>query len=135
MRETLPLQIKIIKIDLTMLSILIIISFLFLSNPMAWTYGYIFGGLIGVLNFMQLARTIEKAVKMSSGGAQAYASVNYFIRFSIMAIVLIVSLKADYINALATVIGLLSIKFIILVTNIFNDKEYYKRIFIRKEDK
>src|SRR5665647_190491 len=98
MRETIPLQIKIIKIDLTMLIILIIFSFLFLTNPMAWAYGYIFGGLIGILNFMQLARTVEKAVKMNPGAAQAYASVSYFVRFSIMAIVLIISIKADYIK-------------------------------------
>lgn len=107
----------------------------FLNEPLRWTYGFIFGGFIGILNFMQLARTVEKAVKMNPGSAQAYASISYFIRFVIMAVVLIVSLKADYINALATVIGLLSIKFIILVTNMFDDREYYKRIFRRKEEK
>jgi hypothetical protein len=135
MNGTAELQVKIIKINLIVLCVLIVFSFLFLNEPLKWTYGYIFGGLIGILNFMQLARTVEKAVKMNPGGAQAYASISYFIRFGIMAVVLIVSIKADYINALATVIGLLSIKFIILVTNVFNDREYYKRIFRRKEEK
>ena len=134
MNETFELQAKIIKIDLIILSLLIIIAFVFFNNSMVWVYGYIFGGAIGILNFMQLAKTVEKAVTMSPGQAQAYASINYFIRFAIMAIVLIVSLKADYINTFATVIGLLTIKFIILVTNLFNDKEYYKRIFSRKEE-
>jgi hypothetical protein len=135
MKGTAELQVKIIKIDLIVLCVLSVFSFLFLNEPLIWVYGFVFGGFIGILNFMQLARTVEKAVTMNPGSAQAYASISYFIRFAIMAIVLIVSLKADYINALATVIGLLSIKFIILVTNIFDDREYYKRIFRRKEEK
>ena len=135
MNETAELQVKIIKKNLIVLCVLIIFSFLFLNEPLKWTYGFIFGGFIGILNFMQLARTVEKAVKMNPGSAQAYASISYFIRFAIMAVVLIVSLKADYINALATIIGMLSIKFIILVTNLFNDRTYYKRIFRRKEEK
>ena len=135
MNATAELQVKIIKKDLIVLCVLMVGSFFFLNEPLRWAYGYIFGGLIGILNFMQLARTVEKAVKMNPGSAQAYASISYFIRFGIMAVVLIVSLKADYINALATVIGLLSIKFIILVTNLFVDKEHYKRIFRRKEEK
>lgn len=135
MKETAELQVKIIKKNLIVLCVLIIGSFLFLNEPLKWAYGFTFGSLIGILNFMQLARTMEKAVKMNPGSAQAYASISYFIRFGIMAVVLIVSLKADYINALATVIGLLSIKFIILVSNIFGDKVYYKRIFRRKEEK
>lgn len=135
MKETAELQVKIIKKNLIVLCVLIVGSFLFLNEPLKWAYGFTFGSLIGILNFMQLARTMEKAVKMNPGSAQAYASISYFIRFGIMAVVLIVSLKADYINALATVIGLLSIKFIILVSNIFGDKVYYKRIFRRKEEK
>lgn len=135
MNDTAKLQIKIIKIDLIILSILIIISFVFFENAMTWVKGYIFGGLIGILNFMQLAKTMEKAVTMHPAKARSYASVRYFIRYAIVAIVLIVALKADYIHALAVVIGLLLIKFIILFTNLFNDKEYYKRIFKRKGER
>jgi len=134
MGETSQLQFKIIKLSVVILLLLIVVSILFFNNPMVWVYGYLFGGLIGILNFMLLARTIEKAMKMVPSRAQMYASANYFIRFSIMALVLIVSLKADYINTLATLIGLLLIKFVILVTNLFSDKEYYKRIFKRKEE-
>lgn len=135
MGETIQLQFKIIKLTVIILVILSMISFFFLDYSMTWIYGYVFGGLIGILNFMLLAKTIEKAMKMPPARAQVYVSTNYFIRFSIMIIVLFVSLKADYINTLATVIGLLLIKFVILVTNLFNDKEYYKRIFMRKEEK
>ncbi len=135
MGETILLQFKIVKISAVILVLLSVVSLFFFDNPLTWVYGYIFGGLIGIFNFMLLARTIEKAMKMPPARAQIYASSNYFIRFSIMAVVLLVSLKADYIHTLATVTGLLLIKFVILVTNLFNDKEYYKRIFKRKEEK
>ncbi|MDP3386766.1 MAG: ATP synthase subunit I [Eubacteriales bacterium] len=135
MGETIQLQFKIIKICTAILLSLSAIALVFFDDPLVWVYGYIFGGLIGILNFMLLAKTIEKAMKMPPARAQIYVSSNYFIRFSIMIIVLIVSLKADYINTLATVIGLLLIKLVILVTNILGDREYYKRIFRRKEEK
>lgn len=134
MRETADIQVKVIKIDLMILSTLIVASLVFYENPMNWIRGFAFGGLIGILNFMQLARTMEKAVRMNPGRAQGYASVNYFIRFATMGLVILVSLKADYINAMASIIGLLMIKFIIIFTNLFNDKEYYKNIFKRKEE-
>jgi len=121
-----------VKKAITVLALLIIVSFIFLDKPMTWTYGYIFGGLIGILNFILLARTMERAVEMPPHKAQGYATVNYFIRFIITGVVIIVALKADYINALAAIIGIVLIKLIILVTNLFSDKEYYKRIFRRK---
>ncbi len=135
MKETAKLQIKIIKIDLIILSVLIIISFVFLENPLIWAKGYIFGGLIGILNFMLLAKTMEKSVTMHPAKARSYASVHYFIRYAIVGVVIIIALKADYLNALAVIIGLLLIKFIILFTNLFNNKEYYKRIFKRKGER
>ncbi len=132
MNHSVELVLSIVKKAIIILAILTIISFVFLDEPMTWAYGYIFGGLIGILNFLLLARTMERAVEMPSHKAQGYATVNYFIRFAITGVVLIVALKADYINALAAVIGIVLIKLIILVTNLFNDKEYYKRIFRRK---
>ncbi len=132
MNHSVELVLSIVKKSIIILAILIIISFIFLDEPMRWAYGYIFGGLIGVLNFLLLARTMERAVEMPPHKAQGYASVNYFIRFVITGVVLIVAFKADYINALAAIVGIVLIKLIILVTNLFDDKEYYRRIFSRK---
>jgi len=132
LNHSVELVLSIVKKSIIILAILIIISFIFLDEPMRWAYGYIFGGLIGVLNFLLLARTMERAVEMPPHKAQGYASVNYFIRFVITGVVLIVAFKADYINALAAIVGIVLIKLIILVTNLFDDKEYYRRIFSRK---
>ena len=132
MNHSVELVLSIVKKAITILAVLIAISFIFLNEPMRWTYGYIFGGLIGILNFILLARTMERAVEMPPHKAQGYATVNYFVRFAITGIVLIIAFKADYINPLAAVVGIVLIKLIILITNLFNDKEYYKRIFSRK---
>ena len=55
--------------------------------------GIIFGSIIAVLNFRLLALTLEKAVNLPPGKAQAYTGVRYMIRLTITAAALIVSIK------------------------------------------
>jgi len=129
---TAELILSILKKTISILIVLILTAFIFFEEPVTWLYGYIFGGAIGILNFILLAKTMEKAVKMIPHKAQGYATFNYFIRFAITGVVLFIGLKADYINAIAVIVGLILIKLIIIVTNLFSDKEYYKRIFSRK---
>ena len=97
--------------------------------------GYIFGGLIGILNFLLLGNTMFKASTMHPARARSYVGGNYYIRLLITAIVIIIALKADYLNALSVVIGLLLIKQIIFFSQVFNDKQFFKKIIARKEDK
>jgi len=130
---TRDLQIKTIKWVIIVDLLLIILSIFIFKSAKPWILGYIFGGAIGVLNFIELGKTLEKAVTMNPAKAQGYAASKYFVRYIITGIVIFVSLKANYINALGTIIGLLLVKFVIIVTNLFNDKEYYKNIFKRKE--
>ena len=134
MNKTYELQVKVIKRVLILLLGLIIIAFFASQNPKAWSLGYIFGGLIGILNFLHLGKTIEKAVTMNPGKAHGYTSSRYMLRYITTGVVIVVSLKADYLNGLATIIGLLLVKFAIFSTHLFDDKTYYKRIFKRRED-
>lgn len=132
---TRDLQVKTIKWVLAIDVVLIALFFVVSKNPLPWAYGLIFGGLIGILNFIELGKTLEKAITMNPRRAQAYTASKYFIRYILTGVVLLVSLKADYINVLGTILGLLLIKFVIIATNLFNDKQYFKNIFIRKEEK
>lgn len=134
MTTTYEIQKKIIKRVLIVLSILIIIAFFASQNPKAWALGYIFGGLIGILNFLHLGKTIERAVTMNPGKAQGYTSSRYMLRYLTTGVVIALSLKADYLNGLATIVGLLLVKFAIFSVHLFDSKEYYKRIFNRRED-
>ncbi len=96
--------------------------------------GLVFGSTIGLLNFFELAKTLERAITMPPGKAQNYTTRKYFFRFLLTGIVLFVALKAPYLNALGTVLGLLLIKAVIYLTQLFNDKEYFKKIIKRKEE-
>jgi hypothetical protein len=95
--------------------------------------GVIFGTLIGILNFLELEKTLIKAAKMNPNQAQSYATRKYFLRYGISGVVLLISIKASYISVVGTIIGLLLLKFVIMFTNLFNDKEYFKRIIGKEE--
>lgn len=135
MNDLIKLQYRIIFYDVIVLLVLILLSFFFINDPMPWVKGYIFGGLIGILNFILLGNTMYKASMMHPAKAQRYASMHYFIRLLITALVIIIALKADYLNTISVVIGLLLIKQVIFFSQVFNDKKYFKSIVFRKEDK
>lgn len=109
-------------------------SFLFVKDYMPFVIGLTFGVLISMVNFFELARTVHQSVLLPPKKAHSYAVRHYFIRFIINALVIFISIKAPYINIFGTVIGLLLIKFVIYFTNLFNDKEYFKKIIRRKEE-
>ena len=135
MNDIVKLQYKIIFIDVILLLILILLSFFLCSEPITWIKGYIFGGLIGILNFLLLGKTIYKASTMHPAKARVYVGMNYYIRLLIIAIVILIALKADYLNTISVLIGLLLIKFIIFFSQVFDNKDFFKNIIKRKEDK
>ncbi|WP_243116557.1 ATP synthase subunit I [Marinisporobacter balticus] len=129
------MQLKIFKCTAGIVIIIVIGLAIFTQNPLPMIYGLLFGTAISMLNFRVLALTLEKAVCMAPSKAQVYASSRYFIRFITNGIVIFISLKADYLNIIGVIIGLVMIKIIIFVQNLFNNKMFFKRIFIRKEGK
>lgn len=106
-----------------------------MDDSKAFIYGIIFGATIGFLNFRLLYLTLRRAVKMLPHQAQAYAASRYVIRYIITGIVLYVSIKSEGINTLGTLVGLFSIKLVILKSELFNSRQFFFNIFSRKEDK
>ncbi len=135
MEKVVKLQYKIIVIDVVALLVLMMLSFFITKNPMPWIMGYLFGGLIGILNFILLGRTVYRASMMSPQKAQIYASSNYFLRMFITGVVLFIGLKADYLSSIAVIIGLLLIKQVIFFSQFKGSKNFFKNIIRRKEDK
>ncbi|MBK5252310.1 MAG: ATP synthase subunit I [Peptostreptococcaceae bacterium] len=134
MSYTSDIQATTIKWTLTAIAIMGGISIFFLKEPLAFALGLVFGGLIGILNFVDLARTLERAVRMRMDKAKTFTALKYFIRYITMIIVLFVSIKADYINVIGTIIGLLLIKFVVLATNLFNNRDSQQKYTNRKGD-
>lgn len=124
----------IIKIVIIVDLFLIGLSFIILKEPMPMIMGLIFGSAISVLNFVELANTLNRAVKMPADKAQTFTTVKYFIRYIVTAVVLYVSIVAPYINVVGTILGLVIIKLIIFTWNLMGDKRYFRNIFKRKED-
>lgn len=97
--------------DLIILAILLMLSVL----NMKTFSGIVFGTIIAILNIILLAKSIEKSVAMPVNKAQIYTTSTYLLRMLIVAVVLVVSVKASHLSVIGVVIGLISPKFVILV--------------------
>lgn len=110
----------------TLVSLLIIgVSFFLFKEAIPIIYGYIFGTIISVLGFKLLSNTINKAVSMTPSKATTYSIVHYMLRYLIYFIVLAIAALADYLNFPAAILGLLSVKFMIIASAIF-DKNFQR---------
>lgn len=135
MGSTLKTQVKIVKAMLIFNIIIAGLSY-FIFNPwVPFITGLFFGTIISILNFRLLSITLEKAVYMLPEQAQKYTTSRYFIRYLLYGAVIFISLKAEYINVLGTILGLISLKLAILKAELFNDLQFFKNIFKRKEGK
>ena len=105
---------QIIKKALIFVLILIGLMFLSFKEPKFYVLGFIFGASINILCFLLLNITLKKAVQMEPSKAYGYATANYFIRYFIYFIVLTISIIADYLSFITTVLGMFTIKIVIL---------------------
>lgn len=82
-------------------------------------FGLLVGSIMGIINFHLLAISLQKAVKFTPTKAQAYMVVQYIFRYILWFTVFYVALKRQDVNLLTTIIGMLTIKLVILLSNIF----------------
>ncbi len=87
---------------------LIIIGILLATSTFnkAAVLGLLLGSVFSVINFRLLAITIEKAVEMDPGRAQMYAGTRYMVRLLITGTIVLLALKAPYLNVITTLVGL-----------------------------
>ncbi len=90
-------------------------SFIISKEPIRVMLGVVFGSIIAILNFRLLALTMEKAVDLPPGRAQAYSGIRYLVRMFIVAVVVFVSVKNPNINVIGTVLGLISTQIVIFI--------------------
>ncbi len=119
-------------VGLTVLACILFVIF-FRVNAQALIIGLVFGASIGMLNFIDLSHTLQQAVHKNPAKAQSYTVRKYFMRYIINGVVIFIAVVAPYINVIGTVLGMLLIKISIMITNLFNDKQFYKNIIRGKE--
>ena len=121
-------EVKAVTLGVPIFDIVAIILLIAISQfSMPMLIGIIFGSIIAVLNFRLLALTLEKAVNLPPGKAQASTGVRYMIRLTITAAALIVSINNPNLHIIGTAIGLISTQVVIFVKTIITSK------FKRKE--
>lgn len=114
MDATKALQWQVSKITIAVLvGIGIILGIVFKTESMPLLSGLLFGGMIGLLTFRLLGISMEKSMKMTPAGAQAYISAQYFIRMAITGCVLFISVKVESLNIFTTALGIISVKAVI----------------------
>lgn len=101
---------------------LIVIGILFFTvkNPKPYVLGLIFGSLISILSFRLMELSTKKAVNMAPNKAYNYAIGQYFIRYSIYFVVLVIAALADYLNIFTVLLGLIMVKIVILSDTIYD---------------
>ena len=104
----------IIKRTIVLSLIIIGIMFIGMKNPKPLVLGYIFGVSVNILTFKLMEKSVERAVTMEPSKAYGYSVKQYMIRYLIYAIVLVVGALADYLSIFTVVLGLFTIKIVIL---------------------
>ena len=88
----------ILLISLSLLSI-------WLTSP-AFFRGVVCGGLLVIINFHLLARTLRRALTPSQLGSTGVALAKYYIRFIISGVIIFFLISTHFVNPLGLVVGL-----------------------------
>ncbi|MCR2044698.1 ATP synthase subunit I [Anaerosalibacter massiliensis] len=125
--------IKIIKRTIALSLVVIGILLIVMKNGKTYALGMFFGSSIGILNFILMGSTINKAVQMDSKSAYGYSVRNYFIRYLIYFVVLSVAALADYLSFVTTALGLFMIKIVILSSAVYDTIKVRNRRKLNKK--
>lgn len=86
------------------------IGMFFTSNSWFYAKGLAFGGIFSILKLKLMEISLRKATSLPPDKAQAYGSLQYFIRFILTGVVLVVAALEPSIDIIGMIIGLLALK-------------------------
>lgn len=110
----------IIKRSIVLIAIGCIICLFLFDNPVPYASGLALGGLANMLAFKLLEMSTKRAVNMPEGKAKTHATLNYFIRYVIYGIVLVIAAKVEQIEFITAIIGLFVVKIVIITDSIYD---------------
>ncbi|MFM1525078.1 MULTISPECIES: ATP synthase subunit I [Helcococcus] len=108
----------IIKV-LILLIIESIILLIFFDNVLPKILGLLLGGLVSIAFFRILYLNIVSAIEKTEVQAKRYMAINYSVRYLISGIIFFIAAKSSYLNIFTYLIGMLSIKFVFYINNLF----------------
>lgn len=120
MGTTWDVQVRVAKGIIIFNLIVIAIGTILLKDWKPFVIGNICGSIVAIVNFRLLAISMERLITMKSDKAGKHVRSGALIRLLINGVIIYVSLTSKHINAIGTVIGLLSIKPIILIEGLLH---------------
>lgn len=134
MNDLKQLTSNIIKVAMFGALLLAIVFFVFFKEHfMPLFIGLLFGVLVSTFGFIDLRNTLQRSVNKAPAEAQSYTIRKYFMRYIVNGVCIYVAVVTPHIHIVSTVLGMLLIKVSIMITNLFNDKQFYKNILKGKE--
>lgn len=110
----------IIKRSIILIAIASILCLLLFREPVPYILGLALGGLANIIAFKVLEMNTKKAVNMPEGKAKSHATLNYFIRYAIYGIVLVIAAKVEQVEFISAIVGLFVVKIVIISDSIYD---------------
>ena len=117
LRETIKIFKGIVVLDVIFIAIIYILG----KFDIPMLQGILIGSVYALLNFRLIAVSLNRAVQMSPGRAQIFASISYMGRLALTAAIILAAIKVDYINAFGVIVPMFFPK-IIIVSSAINRK-------------
>jgi len=99
-----PLHQKIEIINWAILALLIMVSMA--SMPVAFTLGVLLGGLVSIVNFYWIYRSLQGVFSHSTGTAKFLVMSRYYIRLAVIAVVLFFVVTNNHVDVRGVFLGL-----------------------------
>lgn len=100
----------------------------FIISPPDFARGIIFGGLIVVINFHMLYRTLKKALTPPHIASIKVVLAKYYVRFIISGFIIFVLISRHYVNPVGLFIGLSVVVVSIILATMYE----FKKLFFKE---
>ncbi|MBI5892762.1 MAG: ATP synthase subunit I [Deltaproteobacteria bacterium] len=89
----------------SMIAVFAVIAFVNLFLPRKTGFSIFAGGIIAAVNFFWLASTLKKSAVLNKDRIKGFIAARYWIRFSVIAIIIFHLISRDIVNPLAFILG------------------------------
>lgn len=112
-----------------------IILLIFFDNVLPKILGLLLGGVVSISFFKILYLNIVSAIEKTEAQAKRYMAINYSVRYLISGLIFFIAAKSSYLNIFTCLIGMLSIKFVFYINNLFSLIGEKRNNSVRKDGK
>lgn len=110
------------------------VGFFFSDNIIQYTCGLLLGIVVAIALLFHMMFTLDKALDLPQAQASRYVKKQSFIRLAIMLLAMIFALAIQYVNFIATILGMLGLKVGSLLAPVILKKRYPEEYITDLED-